>query len=69
MSTKPLKTRKQLAATITEQLFPVSPRQISTWEGLTVHYIGRDALYDPDEVMAAAKARLENAPVISQGQV
>ena len=65
---KPLKNRKQLAATISETLFPVSPRQLSTWKGLTVHYIGREALYDPDEVMAEARARLNDAPIVSQGR-
>lgn len=64
--TKSLITRKQAADDVTEQFFPVSPRRISTWSDLTVRYIGREALYDPDEVLAAAKARLENAPLTKQ---
>ena len=63
---KPLKNRRQLAAVISEKYFPVTPRQLSTWKGLTVRYVGREALYDPDEVMAAARSRLDNAPVASQ---
>jgi len=67
MPVKPLQNRRKLAAKVSEKYYPVSPRQLSTWKGLTVRYVGREALYDPDEVMAEAEARLKNAPVISQG--
>lgn len=66
MSAKPFQTRKQLAAAISEKLFPVSPRQLSSWPELTVRYVGRVALLDPDETMNAAKKRLDNAPVVKQ---
>ncbi len=67
MPDKPLQNRRQLAAAISETLYPVTARQLSTWNGLTVRYVGREALLEPDEVMAEAKARLNNAPVIAQG--
>jgi len=65
MPAKPLMTRKQLAAVITETLFPVSARQLSTWP-LKVRYVGREGLVDPDEGMAMAKDILENAPLAKQ---
>ena len=67
MPVTPLQNRRKLAAAISEEYFPVSPRQLATWKGLTVRYVGREALYEPEQVMQEAKARLENAPVIAQG--
>jgi hypothetical protein len=67
MPDKPLQNRRQLAAKISEKYFPVTPRQLATWAGLTVRYVGREALLQSDEAMAEAKRRFEDAPVIKQG--
>ena len=65
-TSQPLVTRKKLASDISERYFPVSPRQISTWHELKYHHVGREALYNHSEGLAAAEARLRNAPVIAQ---
>jgi len=61
-----LENRCNMAKIITEEYFPVSPRQLSTWP-VSYRIIGRESMYNPEEVRAEAKARLENAPLITGG--
>ena len=60
----PRLSRTQAAKFITENYFPTSKRQLMTWPELHYQVIGCVALYEVEELKAAAERRLDDAPVL-----
>ena len=68
MSVNPLIPRRDMAKRISEEVFHVSTRNLAKWSELSYRRMGREALYNEEDGLIAARARLDNAPLISGGE-
>ena len=59
--------RKTLAAIITHHCFPISHRTLQTWP-LTVRRPNRAAVYDVNEALEYAQAKLDKSVCYKQGE-
>jgi hypothetical protein len=57
--------RDTLSRVITHEVYPVAPSTLRRWP-LKVTKVGRKAIYNVEEALAEAKARLEAAPTYRQ---
>ena len=58
---------KPTAAIITHHFFPISPRTLERWP-LTVRRPNKATVYEVDEVMAVAEAKLNSAYAYKQAE-
>ena len=68
MSVNPLIPRRDMAKRISEEVFHVSTRNLANWPELSYRRMGREALYNVEDGLNAARARLNNAPLITGGE-